>query len=186
MARGTRIVLWIVVLAVAMTACSADGDGDTTDASSTTRTPTNDTSLEFRPVLSIVPGSGTCPDVTPDGDLVLPSTDGTTCYGLGDVVADESAVASASAALANDAWVVILTFDGPGRDELNDALNDCFAGAASCPATAGTAGTIAIVLDEEVVSAPAVVGSDLGLGEINITGNFDQTEAEQLAAALAP
>ena len=44
---------------VAMTACSADGEGDTTDASSTTRTPTNDTSLEFRPVLSIVPGSGT-------------------------------------------------------------------------------------------------------------------------------
>lgn len=77
-------------------------------------------------------------------------------------------------------WFVSVDMRGgsPGADDFNALANLCFAGTADCPS-----GRIAIEIDGQVESAPAVQQPDLG-SSIQITGDFTEGEAKDLALVL--
>jgi preprotein translocase subunit SecD len=67
---------------------------------------------------------------------------------------------------------------GEGRDTWNSLASQCFSRAATCPTQ-----RLAIVLDSVVQSAPTVNEPNF-TDSVSITGNFTQSEAEELAAVL--
>ena len=62
-------------------------------------------------------------------------------------------------------------------------IRDSFSGAPSCPPGFGGPGRIAVDLDNQVISAPAVQAADLGTS-FQISGNFDEVGARELALQL--
>jgi preprotein translocase subunit SecD len=121
----------------------------------------------------------------PAGGVIVPSEDGATIYTLGPVGFRGDALSSADAAL-QETWAVNVSVRGDRRDEANVAFNACYnADATICPAqSAEGRGAIAIVLDGQVLSAPAVNGPDLASDNFTISGDFDQQEAKDLALVL--
>ena len=67
---------------------------------------------------------------------------------------------------------------GEGRDTWNSLASQCFSRAATCPTQ-----RLAIVLDSVVQSAPTVNEPNF-TDSVSITGNFTQSEAEELASVL--
>lgn len=151
--------------------------------------------LEFRPVLdpsaaarnglgkaydTMVCGSRTRP--TPS----LPERPTVSCdpakdqkYLLGPAAVGGTSVESASAVLdtANgNGWVVNLTFDRAGSRKFAEITGTL----AQQPPPADQ---FAIVIDEKVISAPAVMSAITG-GKAQITGDFSKAEAQALAAAI--
>lgn len=82
-------------------------------------------------------------------------------------------------------WIVSVDLKGGdiGEDAFLALTQQCFAGTASCPASLGGPGRIAVDLDNEVISAPAVQNSDLG-DSFQISGSFDETTAKELGLKL--
>jgi preprotein translocase subunit SecD len=118
------------------------------------------------------------------GSEIVPSKDGTLLYTLGPVGFTGDALSKAEAAL-QETWAVNVSVKGSKRSEANAAFNACYNGAATCPAQNSEGrGAIAIVLDGEVLSAPAVNGPDLASGNFTISGDFTQSEAKELALVL--
>ncbi|WP_426572723.1 protein translocase subunit SecD [Aquihabitans sp. McL0605] len=119
------------------------------------------------------------------GTEVVPSKDGQTLYTLGPVGFTGDALSKAEAAL-QEAWAVNVSVKGSKQTLANQTFNACHDGAATCPASAGdgTNGAVAIVLDGQVLSAPAVQGSDLASNNFTISGSFTQSEAKELALVL--
>jgi preprotein translocase subunit SecD len=66
-----------------------------------------------------------------------------------------------------------------GEDQWNALATQCFNRAETCPT-----GQIAIVLDGSVISAPVVQEAVFTGGSVQITGDFTQQEAEDLAKVL--
>ncbi|MGN6694394.1 MAG: protein translocase subunit SecD [Aquihabitans sp.] len=120
----------------------------------------------------------------PEGAEIVPSKDGTLLYTLGPVGFTGDALSKAEAAL-QESWAVNVSVRGSKKTEANAAFNACYNGEPTCPAqTSDGRGSIAIVLDGEVLSAPAVNGPDLASGNFTISGDFDQAEAKELALVL--
>lgn len=124
----------------------------------------------------------------PEGGIVVPSEDGSTIYTLGPVGFTGDALSSADAALV-EGWTVNVSVKGSSKDQANAAFNACFLGEETCPPqgadASGTArGAIAIVLDGQVLSAPTVNGQDLAADNFTISGDFDESEAKELALVL--
>ncbi len=119
----------------------------------------------------------------PEGGILAPSQDGSLIYTLGPVGFTGDALSSADAALS-EGWVVNASVRGSARGEANAAFNACYNGEAGCPAQEGGRGSIAIILDGEVISAPAVNAPDLASDNFTISGDFDQGEAKDLALVL--
>ena len=67
---------------------------------------------------------------------------------------------------------------GEGRDTWNNLASQCFSRLPTCPTQ-----RLAIVLDSVVQSAPTVNEPNF-TDSVSITGNFDQSESEELAAVL--
>ena len=86
----------------------------------------------------------------------------------------------AGAEISNGGWVVTVGLrDGSqGEDAWNALANECFTKSQSCPT-----GQIAIVLDGEVISAPVVQTNNFS-GNVQITGDFSEREARDLAKIL--
>lgn len=123
----------------------------------------------------------------PEGAEIVPSKDGQLLYTLGPVGFTGDALSKAEAALSQSGggWAVNVTVKGSKKTEANAAFNACYNGEATCPAqTQEGRGSIAIVLDGEVLSAPAVQGPDLASDNFTISGDFDQSEAKELALVL--
>ncbi|MCU1370153.1 MAG: Protein translocase subunit SecD [Ilumatobacteraceae bacterium] len=122
----------------------------------------------------------------PAGSEIVPSDDGQLIYTLGPVGFTGDALSKAEAALGpQGGWAVNVSVRGSSRTEANAAFNACYQGAATCPAQSSDGkGAIAIVLDGEVLSAPAVNGPDLASDNFTISGDFDQAEAKELALVL--
>ncbi len=161
--------------------------------------------LRFRPVLADLP-LGAVPDecvsgelTPPEGDareaiVVLTDTEGVRRYCLGPTLLTGTSVESASAGLGGQivsAWQVLPVFrSGPdGIDLFNQAAASCFNADAVCPATttdqSGRAlGRLAIVLDGEVISAPAINVPSFQRDQIVISGAFEEQDAQDLATAL--
>ena len=123
------------------------------------------------------------PDAT--GGAQFPSDDGKLLYTLGPVGFTGDVLSKATALLNNGEWTVNVSVKNAQKDRANAAFNECYAGGTTCPAqNAEGRGGIAIVLDGEVLSAPAVNGPDLAADQFTITGGFGEGEAKDLALVL--
>ena len=100
---------------------------------------------------------------------------------LGPSAATGRIVETASAELdAAGTWSISLVIrGGDSIDSFNAIALECFSRTATCPS-----GRLAIVLDSEVVSAPAIQQASFDREEIQITGDFTQGEAKDLALVL--
>ena len=88
-------------------------------------------------------------------------------------------------------WAVNLTLNsGPnGIDRFNQIATACFTGDAEvCPPSNGGSGRLAVVLDHQVISAPAINAPAFARDRITISGSevnpFEEDEARRLAEAL--
>ncbi len=130
-----------------------------------------------------------------DAEVVLlgqPDTDGTRVkYKLGPTLLTGRAIETASAGLVNGKWVVNPVYkDGKdGIDLFNKAAALCNAGAPECPGIASgeggaQVGQLAVVLDGEVISAPAINAASFSRDQIQISGSFTEQSSKDLALAL--
>ena len=124
------------------------------------------------------------PDISltnePDKIAILNGRDGLVYY-AGPAGADGQVFKNdAAAEISNGGWVVTVGLrDGSeGEGKWNALANECFTKSQNCPT-----GQIAIVLDGEVISAPVVQTNNFS-GSVQITGNFSEREARDLAKIL--
>ncbi|MFI7577104.1 protein translocase subunit SecD [Micromonospora sp. NPDC049497] len=100
---------------------------------------------------------------------------------LGTDVDDASAVLDQT-----NQWVVSLDFTGDGQEKWTGLTREAFnnEGQACDPAALGDSGKclVAVVLDNEIVSAPEIQG--VLTGNSQITGNFTNADASKLAGQL--
>ncbi|HEU5150348.1 MAG TPA: protein translocase subunit SecD [Iamia sp.] len=76
-------------------------------------------------------------------------------------------------------WVVSIAIKGGSRSKANELINSCASPGAACPT-----GQMAIVLDNEVISAPQVNGPNLADQDFQIEGQFSEGDAKDLALKL--
>ncbi len=126
-------------------------------------------------------------DDLPEAPVILPERDPeqddkiVNTYQLGPAQATGQIVSGAAAELGqNGQWAVKLDIKGGDAiDSFNAIAAQCNAGAETCPSR-----QLAIVLDSEVVSAPTISQPSYERDQIQITGNFSQKEAKDLALVL--
>ncbi|HSH23666.1 MAG TPA: protein translocase subunit SecD [Acidimicrobiales bacterium] len=153
--------------------------------------------LRFRPVLDVIPEEPapdapptTLPATTPreedaaDREVVLASElrDGTdVLYRLGPAGSLGRDIAGAQAVLqpTSGEWAVLLEFTEEGITSFNRIADACFNAQPTC-----ARGAVAIVLDGRVVSAPTVQNPTYQRDEVNITGDFKEASAKDLATVL--
>ncbi len=112
---------------------------------------------------------------TVDGEVVA-------TYQLGPTLSTGGIVETARADLdeTTGQWSVALTIKGgEGIDQFNNAASLCFNAAPECPSK-----QLAIVLDSNVVSAPEIQQATFERDQIQISGNFTEDEAKDLALIL--
>jgi preprotein translocase subunit SecD len=106
-----------------------------------------------------------------------------TRYLLGPTALTGETLAGASAGLDQSGvtWLVRPTFKGgaDGIDLFNAVAAECFSAAPTCPTS-----SLAIVLDSEVISAPQIQTDSFERDQIQITGDFDESSAKDLALVL--
>ena len=148
---------------------------------------------------------GTPPPLTSDEDLakpesknqvvVLPQVDRktgetTAIFKLGPVLVPGTALSGATATIGdNGQWQVNPTFkDGSnGIDLFNAAATKCYNNDATvCPLVGqgSTHGQLAVVLDNEVLTAPSIDAPTFTKDQIRISGSFDEKSAKDVALAL--
>ncbi|GIU83631.1 MAG: hypothetical protein KatS3mg008_0406 [Acidimicrobiales bacterium] len=128
----------------------------------------------------------------PDRVVVLPYRQGGVTVGryqLGPVALGGDALAGANSELQGVEWVVRVRFKGGRRgiDAFNEVARKCKERDPTCPS-----GQVAIVLDHEVVSAPAIQPDSPGFQPFSADGvfisgggdGFEQKEADDLALVL--
>lgn len=138
----------------------------------------------------------TPPDqITPEATIVVPDRDGTLIYQLGPEQLSGREVKKATAQIQSGAtglggWIVSLKFTGKGDD-----LYEKLTGEAACAQSGDPTRQIAIVLDNEVVSAPQVAedvqcnqgisgGGVITLGGSESGDKSQEKEAKELASLL--
>ncbi|HWE90618.1 MAG TPA: hypothetical protein VG317_14245 [Pseudonocardiaceae bacterium] len=128
-----------------------------------------DAGLVFRAVIQQTPTASCAPSPS-----TTCSPDGRTKYLLGPVIIDGSQVVSATAAADpnSSGYVVNVTFNSAASRTWADYTSN------------NVGKQVAFVLDNQVLSAPEIQGAISG-GDTQISGNFSQQQAEQLAARLS-
>ncbi len=103
----------------------------------------------------------------------------------GTVVLEGNNVKKAEAARDDQStgYAVNLQFDRKGADAFGDATTKAYNGEVTSTIDGVGSGAIAIVLDDQIISAPNVNEPILG-GSCTITGDFDLEEAQLLAAQI--
>lgn len=161
----------------APTTTTIAGETATTTAGETTTTTAPTTTTTTEPPSEI---ETTTPeeDTDPAVPVVLPDQDGTARYVLGPTSVLGNAVDTASAAFQNQ-WTVRLEMTSDGIGGFNTVAGECFNRAATCPT-----GLLAITIDGQVVSAPAIQEPVFQRDQISISGSFGEGEAKDLALVL--
>jgi preprotein translocase subunit SecD len=143
--------------------------------------------LRFRPVLeevdpSVVERTEPEDDIA-EAEVVLDGDDFegiTRRYRLGPTALTGSGIVTANALIQVDWYVLVELQRGPeGLDPFNQLASECFTRQANCPS-----GQLGIVVDGAVISAPVFQTSSFPDGNVQITGNFTQEEAQDLATVL--
>jgi preprotein translocase subunit SecD len=121
-----------------------------------------------------------------DAEVVLPDKDEENGrYILGPAGAVGKAVSTAKARVSTTGqWSVDLVMTSSGIDSFNKLATDCFTGSNTCPVTGSQHGRVAIELDGVVQSAPEIQEATFQRDQINISGNFSQGDAKNLALVL--
>ncbi len=156
-------------------------------ASTTTTAPSNPTGLSPDVCKTGLTGEQT----NREGTTYLPQCDGETLVSVlqvGPVALTGGALDTARATLNGQTtkWTVSPVFKG-GADGIglfNAAAAKCYAGDATCPASASGPGRLAIVLDGRVISAPTINEASFQADQIQISGNFTERSAKDLATSL--
>lgn len=154
----------------------------TTTATDTTAPDAATETTLATPETTSVTGEATNPlDSLPAGVEVLQGRDGLTY-----LVAPAGATGqvfdnTATAGIESGQWTVVvgLRRGAEGEDLWNALTTLCYNRDELCPT-----GQVAIVLDGEVISAPVVQEPVFTGGQVQITGNFTETEARDLAKIL--
>jgi preprotein translocase subunit SecD len=122
----------------------------------------------------------------PDQTVTLPQCDRETnellaIYTLGPVMLTGDSLETARSALPSGEWVVNPVFKGgaDGIDKFNVAAQACNSQSQLCPT-----GQLAIVLDGRVISAPGIQQPSFERDQIQISGEFDERTARDLATVL--
>jgi len=145
--------------------------------------------LRFRPVLQALPPGGDeselgTGDDAPDEEVTLAQVDEDgneiARFRLGPTEATGDILRGANAELFDlGQWQVAVQVRGARIDEFNAIAQTCFSGGPTCPSR-----QLAIVLDERVVSAPAINAPSFDPDRVSITGQFTEREAKDLALVL--
>jgi preprotein translocase subunit SecD len=117
----------------------------------------------------------------PTATIIVQNTDGSEIYQLGPSFATGEVFNNdAQADIISGGWGVRVTLKNgaAGSDLWNIGAAQCYAKSTSCPT-----GRMAIVLDGVVQSAPSVNQPSF-TGGVDITGNFKESEAKELARVL--
>jgi preprotein translocase subunit SecD len=130
----------------------------------------------FYPVLTRLPQEG---GPCPTGTNATTDPDGEFCYRLGAELVGLDAVERADAKFTSDMWAIALRFTDDGIDGFNRAAALCYAADPQCPT-----GTLAMVVGGFVQSAPAIHAAEFEPDQVSISGNFTESEARYLAAAI--
>ena len=113
-----------------------------------------------------------------DQQVVACNQDGTAKYVLSEVALKGTTVTDAQAALSQQgSWMVTLDFNSEGTKKWADFTS-------KVSSEQPPRNRVAIVLDGVIVSAPTVQGPIPG-GQTQITGNFSQQQAQDLATILS-
>ena len=116
----------------------------------------------------------------PTIQAVVPGRDGL-LYMVGPAAATGEVLQNdADAQVLNGEWVVVvgLRSGASGQDQWNAIAAECYSKTQVCPT-----GMLAIQLDQEIVSAPTVQTPTFS-SEVQITGQFTESEANELARIL--
>jgi preprotein translocase subunit SecD len=157
----------------------------TTESTSTSVTTTAETVVD----ISTTPDASTSsPPIDQSGDpndpaaiVIVQSVDGSEIYQLGPSFATGEVFADdATADIIQGSWGVRVSLKSgaEGSDLWNIGAAQCFSRTQICPT-----GRMAIVLDGVVQSAPSVNQPSFS-GGVDITGNFQESEARELARVL--
>ncbi|HEY5153715.1 MAG TPA: protein translocase subunit SecD [Acidimicrobiales bacterium] len=173
-------------------------------APTSTLDPAAQAALQAQLQAQVAGQTGQAPPVTSDEDLakpdaksqivVLPEVDRKTgetvaIYKLGPTLVQGTALSGATATIGDTGiWQVNPTFkDGKdGIDAFNAAAAKCFAmDATICPKIGSAShGALAVVLDNEVLTAPSIDAASFTKDQIRISGSFDEKSAKDVALAL--
>ena len=153
-----------------------------TTVPSQTTVPADDTTSETTvPITDTAAPVDAAPTTLPDGVELLSGKDGIG-YVVGPVAATGLVFENdASANIQGSSWSVVVQLrnGAEGADIWNALTARCFARDNTCPTA-----QIAIVLDGEVISAPVVQEAIFSGGQVQITGDFTEQEARDLAKIL--
>ncbi len=102
-------------------------------------------------------------------------------YRLGPALVSGDTIEGATATIQQGQWMVLPTFKSgaDGIDKFNDAASKCYSRAEECPL-----GSLAVVLDGEVLTAPEIQEPRFSRDQVQITGAFKEEEAKQVAISL--
>jgi preprotein translocase subunit SecD len=170
-------------------ATSVPTDGSTTIPSATDSTlPTSSTNAPSATdgptgsdVTSPTPPAEMGDAADPSATVIVQNTDGSEIYQLGPSFATGEVFNNdANADIISGGWGVRVTLKNgaAGSDLWNIGAAQCYAKSTTCPT-----GRMAIVLDGVVQSAPSVNQPSFS-GGVDITGNFKESEAKDLARVL--
>jgi preprotein translocase subunit SecD len=118
----------------------------------------------------------------PEASVVLPDRSNPQVYQLGPAFAlGELAIDSAEPQLDGSVWAVSLTLKNgaDGLDKWNEWAAKCFSALPECQAQG-----MAIVIDHRVISAPVPQEPFFSSNQIQVTGAFSESEANDLAQVL--
>lgn len=102
----------------------------------------------------------------------------------GTIVLDGGNIKDASTGMAEDGgYAVHLEFDSEGTNLFADATTKAYQGSVSSVIDGVSSNAIMIILDGQIISAP-VVNEPIAGGTCEISGNFTQEEASNLAALI--
>ncbi|MEY2571228.1 MAG: preprotein translocase subunit SecD, partial [Acidimicrobiaceae bacterium] len=164
-------------------ATTVPGATDTTVPGATTTAPgaTTTTVPASSPCGAAGDAAADAPDSAPIVASYDTNRDGTPdeCLVLGPVQLPGTAVSSAQAAIPQGEWLVQLTLKDSGLAGWNAITAHCFDKDQTC-----TQGSVAIVLDGKVESAPTPQERVFASSQIQITGKFTQKDAEDLSLVL--
>jgi hypothetical protein len=131
--------------------------------------------IEIRPVVQVIPKPKNCKSAA-----TWCSADGPEAYRLGPAVLQTSDIVNAEARVSSYGdFVVGISLSDTGATKFETVTRELSENAGAVDPQ------LAVVVDDIVISAPVVQGAIPG-GEIDISAEFTQAEAEQLAEAIDP
>lgn len=154
---------------------------DSTSATTVTEVPLGTEAPTGSDVTSPTPPAEMGDPADPTATIIVQNTDGSEIYQLGPSFATGEVFNNdAQADIISGGWGVRVTLKNgaAGSDLWNIGAAQCYAKSTTCPT-----GRMAIVLDGVVQSAPSVNQPSFS-GGVDITGNFKESEAKDLARVL--